>query len=130
MPDRYQDEIEEILRQAGEVSHSSPPKEMERAGGEGAKPVRASRQARSPGPHYRRQLPRLSPGKVMLAGAIILILGVKFWPLIWVGLALLVAAYLMFFVTPRSISYEKRWRGRLVDEVQSPWDRFKRWIMG
>jgi hypothetical protein len=64
----------------------------------------------------------------MLTGAIVLITGIWFWPLIWVGLALLAVSYLLFFVTPRSISYEKKWRGRSVDEVQSPWDRIKNWL--
>ena len=73
MPDRYQDEIEEILRKAGEVASSSPPKEIERAEAERAKLDRASRQDPAPSPNYRWRLPRISPGKVMLAGAIILI---------------------------------------------------------
>ena len=128
MPDRYQDEIEEILRKAGEVVPSAPPKEIERAEDERAKPVPASDQDSAPSPNYRWRLPRVSPGKVMLAGAIILIMGIWIGPLIWVGLALLVTAYLLFFVTPRSMSVEKRWRGRPVDEVQSPWERLKRWM--
>ena len=64
----------------------------------------------------------------MLTGAIVLIAGIWFWPLIWVGLVLLAVSYLLFFVTPRSISYEKKWRGRSVDEVQSQWDRIKNWL--
>ena len=128
MPDRYQDEIEEILRKAGEVVPSSPPKEIERAEEERAKPVRASHQDPSPSPNYRWRLPKVSPGKVMLAGGIILIMGIWFGPLIWVGLVLLVTASLLFFVTPRSMSYEKRWRGRAVEDVQSPWERLKRWM--
>ena len=130
MPDRYQDEIEEILRRAGEVVPSTPPKEIERAEDERTRPVRARRRDQAPSPNYRWRLPRVSPGKVMLVGAIILILGIWFEPLIWVGLALLVGSYLLFFVAPRSISHEKRWRGRTVDGYQTPWERFKRWMKG
>ena len=128
MPDRYQDEIEEILRKAGEVASSSPPKEVKRAEDERVRPVRASREAPEPSPNYRWRLPRVTPGKVMLAGAIILIMGIWFGLLIWVGLALLVVSYLLFFVTPRSMSHDKRWRGRPVEEYQKPWERFKRWM--
>ena len=130
MPEKYQEEIEEILRKVGEVVPSSPPKEIERAEAERAKPVRASRRDPASSPNYRWRLPRISPGKVMLAGAVLLIMGIWFAPLIWVGLALLVGSYLLFFVTPRSMSHEKRWRGRRVDEEQSSWERLKRWIKG
>ena len=53
----------------------------------------------------------------------------QLWVLIWVGLALLVVGYLLFFVTPRNISMEKRWRGeRIEDSPESLWDRLKHWI--
>ena len=53
----------------------------------------------------------------------------QIWVLIWVGLALLVLGYLLFFISPRNISIEKRWRGESIEDVpDSPWGRFKRWI--
>jgi hypothetical protein len=63
-------------------------------------------------------------------GLAVVILAALFNPLlIWVGLALLVFGYLLFFITPRSINIEKRWRGESVEDVgESPWDRFKRWF--
>lgn len=130
MPEKYQDEIEEILKRVGEVPSSEPAQEVERRRDvdRGPSPVRADRKALGPNPNYRWRLPSISPGKVMLTGAIVLIMGIWFWPFIWVGLALLAASYLLFFVTPRSLSYEKKWRGRSVDEVQSPWDRIKNWL--
>ncbi len=130
MPEKYQDEIEEILRRAGEAPPSEPTQQVERvtSNARGSNPVHASREAPAPKPNYRWPLLRVSPGKVMLTGAIVLITGIWFWPLIWVGLALLAVSYLLFFVTPRSMSYEKKWRGRSVDEVQSPWDRIKNWL--
>ena len=130
MPEKYQDEIEEILRRVGEVAPSDPPQERERADERGLTPVRASRQAPSPVSGYRRRWPRFSPGKLMLAGLAIFILAAVFsWTLwIWIGLGILVASYLLFFVKPRSISIEKRWRGRPVEDYQSTWDRLKRWL--
>lgn len=132
MPEKYQDEIEEILRRAGESAPSETSqergRERRRAVERGPNPARASQEIPEPGPNYRWRLPRISPGKVMLAGAIVLITGIWFWPFIWVGLGLLAASYLLFFVTPRSLSHEKRWRGRPVDEVQSSWDRIKNWL--
>ena len=70
-------------------------------------------------PDYRRSPQRLTitPGKIMLAGVITLLIGIKLWPLIWIGLAMLAGAYLMHFLSPRSVSYEKRWRGRSVEDV-------------
>ncbi len=130
MPEKYQDEIEEILKRAGEAPPSEPSQEGERtrAVERGPNPTRASQEVPEPGPNYRWRLPRISPGKVMLAGAIVLITGIWFWPLIWVGLALLAVSYLLFFVTPRSMSNEKWWRGQRMDEVKSPWDRIKNWL--
>ncbi len=130
MPEKYQDEIEEILRRAGEAPPSEPAQQGDRLKSiaRGSNPVRANREAPAPSPNYRWRLPRISPGKVMLTGAIVLITGIWFWPLIWVGLALLAVSYLLFFVTPRSISSEKFWRGRPVGEVQSPWERLKNWL--
>ena len=129
MPDKYKDEIEEILRKAGEVAPSDPPRELARIDDEGSSPVQASRRVPAAGQGFRRRWPRFSPGKLLLAGLILFVvgaLGVR--PLIWVGLGMLVVAYLLFFVTPRSISHEKRWRGRSVEEYQSGWERIKRWL--
>ncbi len=71
MPEKYQDEIEEILRRVGEVAPSDPPQERERADDRGVSPVRASRQAPAPVSIRRWRLPRFSPGKLMLAGLVI-----------------------------------------------------------
>ena len=44
-------------------------------------------------------------------------------------LALLGAAYLMFFVRPSSIRHEKYWRDRPIeDEPTSPWAKLARWL--
>ena len=65
----------------------------------------------------------------MLAGFLVFVVGAFVWPPgIWIGLGMVVVAYLLFFVTPRSMSNEKWWRGKRMDEVQSPWDRVKNWL--
>ena len=132
MPEKYQDEIEEILRRAGEAPSSEPSQDGEpkRAVERGASPVRSTRKQPLPtGPSIQRRLPRLSPGKLLLAGFVVFIVGAFAWPPgIWIGLGMVVVAYLLFFVTPRSMSNEKWWRGKRMDEVQSPWDRLKNWL--
>ncbi len=127
MTEKYKDEIEEILRKAGEVAPSKPPRDTERPPED--RPANSMVRRPSPAPSQRPipRLPSITPGKLMLAGVISLLIGIRFWPLIWVGLALLVGAYLMYFVSPRSINYEKRWRGRSVEErPESYWDQLKR----
>ena len=129
MPERYQDEIEEILRRAGEVAPSDPSQEPAKADDEGGKLARAS--SRIPAPRFgpKRRWPVISPGKIMLAG-LILFVAAALWirPLVWVGLGMVIVAYLLFFVSPRSVSHERRWRGRAVEEYESPWQRVKRWL--
>ena len=119
MSDRYKREIEEILRQAGDMTG---------------------------GPEFRRRqsLPRLawiqlrdtfggkgwslSPGRVMLIAVGLLLSALVFRAMVpggvvallgWAGLVLLIVGYAMFFVRPRE--FEKRWRGRPVDDSGEPW---------
>ncbi|PKB68461.1 MAG: hypothetical protein BZY81_01655 [SAR202 cluster bacterium Io17-Chloro-G4] len=139
MPEKYKDEIEEILKRAGEAVPSQTTGEPEghpedRPRGRGPRDVRdslPSRQASAPRSRPSSGFPSITPGKLMLAGVILLIVGIKFWPLIWVGLAILAGGYMMYFVAPRTISHEKRWRGRSMEEDINPrsqWERLKRWI--
>ena len=129
MPEKYKDEIEEILREAGEVAPRKPSKESEQH------PEDRSREPivtqRAPAPDYRTgpRRPTVTPGKLMLVGVITFLIGIWFTPLIWIGLAMLVGAYLLYFIKPRSITYEKRWRGRSVDDTPTTsWERLKRWL--
>ena len=127
MPEKYQDEIEEILRKAGETPPANPGQVREDDRGPSA--VGASRPDPQPANKYKGRWPRLSPGKLLLAGLVIFIIGALTWePGIWIGLAVLVVAYLLFFVKPRSISIEKRWRGQVIEDYQSPWNRIKGWL--
>ena len=132
MPERYKDEIEDILRQAEGVlsqERTEPPT-----------PMRRNRR-------YVLRLPKIGPvggwppisaGKVMLAALALflaaMVLKATSGPVmlfVWIGLALFVVAYIMFFSRPRSLRVEKRWRGRLVeDESSDLWGRLKRWLKG
>ena len=127
MPDRYRREIEEILRQAGELEPS------ERRG--------RSRQSvvRLVWLYVKQSLSgkgwSLSPGRIMLV-AVSLFLAAAIvpafipgsglgMPLGLAGLLLFIVGYAMFFVKPPQI--EKRWRGQPIDELgESWWDRLRR----
>jgi hypothetical protein len=129
MPEKYQDEIEEILRRAGEAVPSDASKEVERPSEDRPTLLRDSRPARSPDHGNVRRWPSITPGKIMVGGLIVFVVGIfTFPPLIWVGLGMLVVAYLLYFVTPRSISQEKRWRGRIVEERRTAFQQVKRWL--
>ena len=129
MTEKYKDEIEEILRKAGEVAPSKPTRDTERTPEGGRGDSKVSRRTPVPSQRQIPGRPSITPGKLMVAGVIALLIGISIWPLIWVGLALLVGAYLMYFVSPRSINVEKRWRGRSVeDRPASYWDQVKRWL--
>jgi uncharacterized membrane protein YccC len=132
MPERYQEEIEEILKGI----EDTPPKEtrsgaVERNSSEVYRSIRyQDTKEVPPAPPKRRWRPTLSSGKLALAGLVLILLWLFLhWNmLIWIGLALLVGAYLLFFVKPRRPYGEKIWRGRPMEDKPSPWDRFKRWL--
>ena len=130
MPEKYQDEIEKILEGLGENVPTNSP-------GEPGKPARSapSELSTADGQSTKRgsgrRVPTVSPGKLAVAGILLLLLGLFIKPLIWAGLGLLVGAYLLFFVKPRSSSYDKRWRGQLLeDQPSSTWEQLKRWLKG
>ena len=131
MSDKYQNEIEEILKRAEEVL----PQDTS---------IRSVAQPRGSGRFFK---PENQPGrgrglkfsatKLMLASFAMLLLALilgafkvmSVLPLVVVGLILFVIAYALFFVRPGS-SYEKRWRGRLIEERPTIWDRVKSWLSG
>ncbi len=130
MPDRYQDEIEEILRQAGESPPDEASRDLPRADDHVVAPVRATGRPPAPEAPSGRRWPRITPGKLMLLGLVLFVIGALWFKfLIWAGLGLVVIGYLLFFVTPRSIRVEKRWRGQMVEESVSPLERLKRWLI-
>ena len=128
MPDKYQDEIEEILKGIEETAplpqsrgrrQSIPDDQPSLRLEPEAEPARAT-------PSSRRWR-TFSPGRVALAGIALLLLGALAslfslplsW-LMWVGLLTLAAAYLLFFIRPRGGANQGQyWRGRPV-ESDSP----------
>ena len=129
MSDKYQKEIEDILRRAEEVmppERSSPSStDLGRPGGRTNPLTRLS---------GGRGL-KISAGKLMLASVTLLLLALILGAagvgniviLVAAGLVLFVIAYALFFVRPGA-TYEKRWRGRLIEETPNLWDRVKRWL--
>ena len=103
MPEKYRDEIEEILRKAGGAAPSRPPPASERHLEDRPREPIVSRRAPASDYRPRPRRPTITPGKMMLAGVVLFLIGIKFWPLIWVGLAMLVGAYM-----PMHESLERR----------------------
>ncbi len=133
MQDKYQKEIEEILKNAGETAPEESGRETEKPLEDRPRAVRQAAEANRPAPSFspKGRWPTITPGKILVTGLVVFLVTalLQIWVLIWVGLALLVFGYLLFFITPRNVSMEKRWRGESIEDApESPWDRFKRWI--
>ena len=129
MPDKYQKEIEEILMRVEETRSSGTP--IRDSGGDARKVQRISRRPSSPSGVNSYGANWLKPSPLKIAGLGLGFLLVGFFimtTLVWVGLGLLVLSYLMFFIKPRSTSYEKRWRGRPIAVRQSGWEKLKSWF--
>lgn len=132
MPDKYQDEIEEILKRAGEVAPKESRRESERPPEDQPRALQERRHPNSGGSGRRRRL-TITPGKILIVGLVLFLISlvVKLPILVWVGLGLLALGYLLYFMSPKSAPSDKRWRGMPVGEVDSsPWERVKRWLKG
>ena len=133
MPEKYKEEIEEILKQTEELQSQEGPTPT-------PPPIDSRRHViRLPRIGLLTGLPRFSAGNLMLAAfslflaAIVLMAtGGPVMLFVLIGLGLFVAAYIMFFARPGSgSSVEKRWRGRLVEDKPSDLlGRFRRWLRG
>ena len=129
VPDRYQDEIEEILKgfsdnqeslQTDTLSSSNDPSDSnDYLVNNASDDIRA-----------KTPTPRITKTKiVLLAMAALLIGGFWFWPLIWIGLVLFGIAYLMFFLKPRQTHHLKYWRDKPLEEVPSSrWEKLTEWF--
>ena len=130
MPEQYQEEIEEILKQAGE-SPRAPVKRQAKPG-----VLRLLRQYLSQSTSGKGW--SISPGRVMLTAVSLLLVALLLGrfvpggagPLALAGLLLFMVGYGMFFVNPRK-NPEKKWRGELIEEpTQNPlaawWSRFRK----
>ena len=125
MPQKYQKEIEEILRQAGELSTGPSPKRRP----QGFLALAWTYVTESVGGNAWS----LSPGRVMLIGGSLLLSALIVQAVApglvgifaWAGLILLILGYAMFFVRPRRM--EKRWRGQPIDyRGDTLWSRLRR----
>ena len=120
MPEKYQDEIEEILKGIEEQEPPRPARrpqpiidDMPRAAGEETSSYRDQPRGRGT---VESRWKHVTPGRVALAGFAFLVLGLAlnslgFGWLVWLGLLGLAGAYLLFFVRPRPVNKDKRWRG-------------------
>ena len=126
MPEKYKDEIEEILRKSGETAPVDSAIQRPMAPEDTPELQDALNQSSK---QSRRRI-TFSPGKIMLGGLVIFLVAAVtgFNLLIWVGLAILAGAYLLFFVKPSYGPIEKRWRGRAVESPESKVDRLKKWL--
>ena len=130
MPDKFIREIEEILERE---ERPAPGVDSKATGKNGS---RRSRFLYPISSIYRLN-ELFKPSRVMLAGIILLLVAVllnavipgRVHLLVWAGLVLFVIAYGLFFVRP-GFQYEKRWRGRLVEDRVPLLDRLRRWLRG
>ena len=129
VPDRYQDEIEEILKGFSDNQESLPTDTLssnnDSSDSNDYLVNNASDDIRAKTP-----TPRITKTKiVLLAMAALLIGGFWFWPLIWIGLVLFGIAYLMFFLKPRQTHHLKYWRDKPLEEVPSSrWEKLTEWF--
>ncbi len=128
MSERYQREIEEILGNVEDLrSHRAKSKERGflRAAGSAAGRFLGGRSW------------RLSPGRIMLGSLVLLLVALLVKgstpglvaPIVWTGVVLFILGYALFFVN-NPPSYEKRWRGRVIETAPRWRDRFLRWLKG
>ena len=119
MTKRYQDEIEEILKKAGDLPSS----------GEAPGQTDAPTTKRGPRLRLRRQpLPNNAYKPILLTGLALLLISLLWGglPLLLTGAALITAAYILYYRAPRSAARTspdhtttrpgpKTWRGRPLD---------------
>ena len=129
VPDRYQDEIEEILKGFSDNQESLPTDTLSSNNDSSDSNYYLVNNA-SDDNHAKIPTPRITKTKiVLLAMAALLIGGFWFWPLIWIGLVLFGIAYLMFFLKPRQTQQIKYWRDKPLEEVPiSRWGKLTEWF--
>ena len=129
VPDRYQDEIEEILKGFSDNQESLPTDTLSSSKDSSDSNDYLVNNA-SDDIRAKTPTPRITKTKiVLLAMAALLIGGFWFWPLIWIGLVLFGIAYLMFFLKPRQTYHLKYWRDKPLEEVPSSrWEKLTEWF--
>ncbi len=128
MKDRYEDEIEQILREldAQPPGNNTPDSTASRP----LTPVDDEPSPFAPKPPTRKRL--ISPSKLSIAGVVLAGAGVLLPVPIWfslVGLAIIVVAVVWMFLQRMMTPNPPGWRGRPVDPPpQSAWQRFRLWL--
>ena len=129
MSQRYQKEIEEILEQVNEEAPANS------GSGRKLRPWEVARaQSMSTGQRPKASF-RLTIGKVLLAGVVLLVLspllgGIGLMaPAAWGGIILIIGAYVVHFTKPRR-QVERRWRGQSIEDEPEPngFSRIWRWL--
>lgn len=137
MTNRYQKEIEEILKKAGE-SAPAPEQQPERPGEPAPEPLPRRSSTRQPqGNTFRRT--SISYKHLLLAGVGVLVVSIFIGglPMFLIGAGLLVAGYIWYYRAPRSGRSggnrseggrpPKMWRGRMIDPGDDPHFTDDRW---
>ena len=120
MPDKYQKQIEELLR---DISNS-PPKHANRRQ---QSPLRSALGGMEK--LLANQGWNVSPRRVLLGGFILLLLAWWFTSMLsgiaglvaLIAIILFILMYVFFFITNSKSAHEKRWRGELLEQSHSPW---------
>ena len=125
MPRRYEQEIEEILRH---VEQATP------RGKQQHENLKTSSPERSSAKHHRLTRWAITPVRLMIFSLVLGLLALAFRPfqsglmdpVIWIAVLLFIFSYALFFIRPNS-TYQKRWRGRPVEESTRSWLLRLRW---
>jgi hypothetical protein len=138
MTEKYQKEIEEILGQVNDDVPKGKDAVQERGRNRYSIPSEHRAERSRPGSSW---LPlKVSAGHFFFTGIILIVAALilravipSLWgPLIWTGVGLLIASYVLFFISPRRRPTERRWRGRPIDDEvavgPNPLVRFWRWV--
>ena len=126
MPDKYEKEIEDILEDLGEEPSRVLHQPRNRPSSDDSKLM-----AHLPKQSYVKSQSTITPVKLVIAGIIAFIVGwLWFRPLIWVSLILFVLSYLLVFKRTGMTAgkYEKKWRGKVIEDERSSVDKLKDWL--
>ena len=137
MAQKYQREIEEILKQVNDKGERG--KDSSKSGGKRKPPSQQPQRGEEKLVPRRRSIRTPSPGQLLFAGIALVIAAFVlrsaipgvFGPLVWVGIALFIVSYIAFFTRSQRPS-DARWRGRSIEDEPRPglMDRFITWLRG
>jgi hypothetical protein len=134
MPDKFIREIEEILEKAEKDRPRASSKQAKRPKTQDAQSNQPSRISR-----FRPSF-HISAGKVFVSVISLLLVFILVSPFVLVSgtvtllmgicVVFLILTYLLFFMPSSTFGYEKRWRGKPLEEKQSIREKLRRWLRG